>query len=406
MSGGGIGGALGTALGVALAPETGGLSMAIPAIAGAGGAYIGGKVGGDKNPLMDALMGGIGGGLTGGLSGGFDAAGMFGDAGASGAEGAAEGISPALSAADPSLGIAGAQTGINAGGAMSGASDLTPGTENFLSNLGADNSISPALAAADPSLSAGTQSGSGMAGWLGKQNPLALALAGSTGLSALQSVMNPLPKYNVQGNANNVMATNPGFNATLPKYSMQNTASPYNGNWYTYGENPQTAMYNAQPVLQQAKGGLIPHYAKGGFVHKYALGGPVAPMAMAPQVMSPQNQVPQPSMPSKQVNPLAIKQAHDIGVALGRHLKNKITTPDGQVRGPGGGQDDAIPARLSQDEFILPADVVSQLGDGSSNAGGKRLVGMIHNVRQHKATKHFPPKAKNPLSYLPKKAKA
>ena len=40
--GGGIGAALGTAAGIALAPATGGLSIAIPAITGIGGALLGG----------------------------------------------------------------------------------------------------------------------------------------------------------------------------------------------------------------------------------------------------------------------------------------------------------------------------------------------------------------------------
>ena len=39
---------------------------------------------------------------------------------------------------------------------------------------------------------------------------------------------------------------------------------------------------------------------------------------------------------------------------------------------------------VSQDEFIVPADVVSALGDGSSNAGSDRLYEMMDRVRQAK----------------------
>jgi len=39
---------------------------------------------------------------------------------------------------------------------------------------------------------------------------------------------------------------------------------------------------------------------------------------------------------------------------------------------------------VSQDEFIVPADVVSMLGDGSSDAGSKQLYNMMDRVRQAK----------------------
>ena len=47
---------------------------------------------------------------------------------------------------------------------------------------------------------------------------------------------------------------------------------------------------------------------------------------------------------------------------------------------------------MSQDEFIIPADVVSMLGDGSSQAGSEELYGMMDRVRQTKTgtTKQAP----------------
>jgi len=60
--------------------------------------------------------------------------------------------------------------------------------------------------------------------------------------------------------------------------------------------------------------------------------------------------------------------------------------------GPGGGLDDLIPtsidgrraAALSDGEFVVPADVVSMMGDGSSNAGARRLYDMVRQIRQAK----------------------
>jgi hypothetical protein len=62
------------------------------------------------------------------------------------------------------------------------------------------------------------------------------------------------------------------------------------------------------------------------------------------------------------------------------------------LRGPGDGMSDDIPAvikgqtpqraALADGEFVIPADVVSHLGNGSTDAGAKRLYGMMDKVRQ------------------------
>ena len=46
--------------------------------------------------------------------------------------------------------------------------------------------------------------------------------------------------------------------------------------------------------------------------------------------------------------------------------------------------DGVQPAALSDGEFVIPADVVSHLGNGSSNAGAKVLDDMMSNVRQER----------------------
>lgn len=78
------------------------------------------------------------------------------------------------------------------------------------------------------------------------------------------------------------------------------------------------------------------------------------------------------------------------------------------VGGPGDGQDDQIPALLSDGEFIIPADVVSALGSGSTDAGSKALYDMIHNIRasyRKAEVKDIPQKAKSPLQYMKARAK-
>jgi hypothetical protein len=84
---------------------------------------------------------------------------------------------------------------------------------------------------------------------------------------------------------------------------------------------------------------------------------------------------------------------------------------EGLIAGVGnGGMDDDIMGTIgnkekiavSQDEFIVPADVVSMLGDGSSDAGSKELYDMMDRVRQKKTgTTKQAPRLANAGGYLP-----
>jgi hypothetical protein len=80
-----------------------------------------------------------------------------------------------------------------------------------------------------------------------------------------------------------------------------------------------------------------------------------------------------------------------------------MTAPINQPRmlsGGGDGMSDSIPAtidgtqpaRLADGEFVIPADVVADIGNGSSSAGAKRLYGMMDRVRtaRHGTTKQPP----------------
>jgi hypothetical protein len=59
------------------------------------------------------------------------------------------------------------------------------------------------------------------------------------------------------------------------------------------------------------------------------------------------------------------------------------------LKGPGDGVSDNIPAtignhqpaRLADGEFVIPARIVSELGNGSTDAGAKRLYAMMDRVQ-------------------------
>jgi len=73
------------------------------------------------------------------------------------------------------------------------------------------------------------------------------------------------------------------------------------------------------------------------------------------------------------------------------------------VQGEGDGTSDSVKAMLADGEFVIPADVVSNLGNGSNKAGAKVLDELLAVIREHKQNhdpKDLPPKSKGPLAYL------
>lgn len=74
------------------------------------------------------------------------------------------------------------------------------------------------------------------------------------------------------------------------------------------------------------------------------------------------------------------------------------------VRGPGTGRSDDIDAKLSDGEYVLTAEDVALLGDGSSEAGARRLDEFRRSLRKHKggalARGKISPNAKSPMAYL------
>jgi hypothetical protein len=72
--------------------------------------------------------------------------------------------------------------------------------------------------------------------------------------------------------------------------------------------------------------------------------------------------------------------------------------------GGGTGRSDSIDAKLSDGEYVMDAETVALIGDGSTNAGARRLDQMRSKIRQHKgksmARGKFSANAKSPLAYL------
>jgi hypothetical protein len=81
------------------------------------------------------------------------------------------------------------------------------------------------------------------------------------------------------------------------------------------------------------------------------------------------------------------------GYAVGGGLGSLGSYSDGGrlLKGPGDGVSDSIPAtigakqqpaRLADGEFVIPARIVSELGNGSTDAGAKKLYAMMDRVQR------------------------
>jgi hypothetical protein len=78
------------------------------------------------------------------------------------------------------------------------------------------------------------------------------------------------------------------------------------------------------------------------------------------------------------------------------------------LKGPGDGMSDSIPAsiagkrpaRLATEEFVVPADVVSHLGNGSSDAGAKQLYAMMDRVRKARTGRKSQGREISPQQYM------
>jgi hypothetical protein len=110
------------------------------------------------------------------------------------------------------------------------------------------------------------------------------------------------------------------------------------------------------------------------------------------------------------MNPMGGTPASQYGLASLEQGGTAEDAPvEGYLNGPGDGMSDSIkatidgkqPARLADGEFVIPADVVSGLGNGSSKAGAKVLYAMMDRVRQARTGNPKQGKEINAEKFLP-----
>jgi hypothetical protein len=99
-------------------------------------------------------------------------------------------------------------------------------------------------------------------------------------------------------------------------------------------------------------------------------------------------------------------------LALREEVLNSVVPgaqTEGLIRGQGDGMSDEVTGMIgdqqqvatSPGEYIVPADVVSGIGNGSSNSGASQLDGMIDGIRQARTGTEVQPEAIIPEEFMP-----
>jgi hypothetical protein len=345
--------------------------------AGVGGLYSG--ITGDGDILNSMLTGGLIGGAAGGLGGAL----FPGAAGYAGAGAAGTGLTSSAAAAMPSTAAVPTANVLTPTAAQIAGSTAAPiGTAGQAAS-GFGLSAAPAKSAfgtlAAPTSTTATQMASNLgaktlsAGLTGKEM-LGYGLAGSAALSLLGGSG---PGAQAPASATYPGDVRPYQFAARPTGQNQYPTSQYDSagnpildtqerNYFDQSLTPLQAYRagtaNPNPVMA-AQGGLMAAYP----MEKYGN-----------------------TIPNTEVYGLGMAQGGGVMAAGGQTSSLGGYSDGGRLlKGPGDGVSDNIPAvignkqpaRLADGEFVIPARIVSELGNGSTDAGAKRLYAMMDKIQ-------------------------
>ena len=387
-----------------------GEAMLISAAVGAGTGAAGSAISGG-DPLKGALTGAAMGAVTGGIGSSLGGA-------AAGAEVGAEQMAT-------QLGVEGAKTGANsqaailaqqnAGFGLEGAKSISSAASQAIPNQGIGQIIPTGTGTFDAT-NAQTLAASQQPVTLQPQAPLNSITTPppppSTGITDLgyRGATPNVFGYGPQSNlALGAIGATSGLSATMQaerdKYSVPATEK-YTGPLSRFKYDPST--YNPDIVRPPNPPYRAVYAAEGGIMslapNGYAMGG-----------MPPQTNFANPSAYEQGTSQYSMATDPMSGNIAQRMADGGITSlgsySDGGrlLKGPGDGMSDNIPAkigqkqeaRLADGEFVVPADVVSHLGNGSTDAGAKTLYSMMNKVRKARTGTKKQGRQIQASSYLP-----
>jgi len=179
------------------------------------------------------------------------------------------------------------------------------------------------------------------------------------------------------------------------------------------GRTPSASFYNTR----YSPGAVNPRFGQPG--EPYYLGQGYSPGAYGPTMtaadgglmMNPM-QNPNSAYPTARFTSGASEgglASFNVGGSTG--LQKDYAAGGKLLRGPGDGMSDSIPAviqgpkpqraALADGEFVIPADVVSHLGNGSTEAGSKQLYKMMDKVRRARTGNPKQGRQINPNKFMP-----
>lgn len=184
------------------------------------------------------------------------------------------------------------------------------------------------------------------------------------------------------------------------------------GSYNPYGFDPYGFSWNPYDVYEPVDGRA---YGQRYFEPTYRPVNAAAGGLMSLQPYQPTQYI-QPTIPmAMNSNSVQLTQDPTSSVQMYRRggLSHLGSYSDGgrMLKGPGDGMSDDIPAtiagrqpaRLANEEFVVPADVVSHLGNGSSEAGAKVLYKMMADVRKARTGKEKQAKQIKPERFMPRR---
>ena len=411
-------------------PEAGFLSNILPLVAGVA---LTAMSGGTLTPLMSAMI--VGGGTTvatgslkKGLMAGFGAYGGAGlgagllEAGAAGAvEAGAAGAAGTGAAGAVGSGVGAAGTGAAGIGAANAAGT---GTNAALDVLG--QPMTGAAQAQGQNFGANmSQMGQGISNMTtsaGARNAFMSSVGGGKGLMQTgMAAASPFLMDQQQAQPPKITSSGPGQRMQYNPGRIENRQAAdvpaYGDLGRDFGRqrqnfNPSYSPYNPPPAVTQMPLNIapqtvteMPNFAGGGPIENLsnnnALGGntgfPMANIQKDAYANAIQQPIPR-SVVNQQNNP--VMGAQDTGIdqhtgeelMAGGGLSHLGDYSDGGrlLRGPGDGVSDSIPAmigqkqpaRLADGEFVVPARIVSELGNGSTESGARKLYAMMDRVQK------------------------
>jgi hypothetical protein len=237
----------------------------------------------------------------------------------------------------------------------------------------------------------------------GTLNTHAIGVIGGGLLGAVKAFQPDIKKVGYQGGLPNLVAQRTMVTAPPAGYVPGSGGINYGGN-VQYSDPAAHLAAPAAPVQNPAASAPAPVNPYIGKMHRDFATAGSAESATAAPTPAPANSVMTPAQlleaqAAARNQTIKAAQGGIMGLAHGgRYLQGNT---DGMADKLRTSIDGKQPAALSHGEFVVPADVVSHLGNGNSDAGAQKLYQMMDKIREARTGTKKQGKQINPDKFMP-----